>query len=132
MINKRRLVSLFVVLACLTLSPLVALGQTIDDIVVVTYDTSNRPLSVTGLSVPGFFAVDINIDYGASFNMSFGTSTPPPGPLGGLTWNDSDFGTAVASALQSVMNADLTPLPADLVTLGFPLSTSSAAEVTAL
>ena len=117
--NARILIGLFVAF----MSPQIASA------VVINYDGSNRPTSVTGLNVPSFGVFDIsftNWSPAPSFNGAFGTGNPP-NPLPGLTFGNLALAQAVSSQLATEMNLDATPIPPISPTnISFPLSTTAS------
>jgi hypothetical protein len=88
---------------------------------IIDYDASNRPLTVTGLSVPSFLVVDITFDYsGKTFNDQYDSGTPPAGPPGGIIWGDQPLALATANALRDAMNVDSQANSLALVDAFFP------------
>lgn len=75
------------------------------DAVVITYDSMNRPISMTGLTIGGTsYNVGLN-NYGVSFQTLFGTGDPPS-PTVPAFWGNQTDANAAASAIAAALNAD--------------------------
>ena len=108
------------------LIPLLAMTTYASAGLAISYDALNRPVQVSGLPVPGFFDVDIAVDYsGKSFDDQFGSADPPPGTPGGLTWGDLTLAVNAASSLSSAMNVDSIGPVLAATRVDFPTSISS-------